>query len=111
MYDSYICLIKIDGNIPKVLLNYHFRKVLTIIGFAILDGAKHCIKEAKSRTFTLLRSVQDAKKPNYRLFKKRKGLRQGGKEGLKTSARNPLFSNTPNSDKSSFRLTPEKLFG
>jgi len=32
-------------------------------------------------------------------FKKRKGLRQGGKEGLKTSARNPLFVNTPSSGK------------
>jgi hypothetical protein len=32
-------------------------------------------------------------------FKKRKGLRQGGKEGLKTSARNPLLSNTPHFNK------------
>jgi hypothetical protein len=32
-------------------------------------------------------------------FKKRKGLRQGGKEGLKTSARNPLFATTPSSGK------------
>ena len=32
-------------------------------------------------------------------FKKRKGLRQGGKEGLKTSARNLLSANTPRSDK------------
>jgi hypothetical protein len=43
-------------------------------------------------------------------FKKRKGLRQGGKEGLKTSARNPLSANTPRSDKSSFHLLSGKLF-
>jgi hypothetical protein len=36
-------------------------------------------------------------------FKKRKGLRQGGKEGLKTSARNPLSANTPCSDE---KFTP-----
>jgi hypothetical protein len=44
-------------------------------------------------------------------FKKRKGLRQGGKEGLKTSARNPLLANTPASDKSSLHLILERLFG
>jgi hypothetical protein len=36
---------------------------------------------------------------NMLFLKKRKGLRQGGKEGLKTSARNPLINNTPHSDK------------
>jgi len=43
-------------------------------------------------------------------FKKRKGLRQGGKEGLKTSARNPLPANTPRSDKSSHHLLSRKIF-
>ena len=43
-------------------------------------------------------------------FKKRKGLRQGGKEGLKTSARNPLPANTQCSDKSSHHLLSRKLF-
>jgi len=51
-------------------------------------------------------------------FKKRKGLRQGGKEGLKTSARNPLSDNTPRSDKKFARfaarenisLKPAKFF-
>jgi hypothetical protein len=41
-------------------------------------------------------------------FKKRKGLRQGGKEGLKTSARNPLSATTPGSDKKFARIAARK---
>jgi hypothetical protein len=64
---------------------------LLIFAFAILSGAKRVRQRSEIKNLLRRAPFRMPKTLLMDFFKKRKGLRQGGKEGLKTSARNPLL--------------------